>query len=67
MRVTLASYLADAVQDIKKFRDGDITAKDYMEWCDKYQVGDEHYNRSPNRRYSAQNLKSKCTFSLCVK
>ncbi|XP_017304525.1 dynein heavy chain, cytoplasmic-like, partial [Diaphorina citri] len=32
MRVTLASYLADAVQDIKKFRDGDITAKDYMEW-----------------------------------
>ncbi|KAL1461001.1 hypothetical protein WDU94_012934, partial [Cyamophila willieti] len=38
MRVTLASYLADAVQDIKKLRDGDITAKDYMEWCDKYQA-----------------------------
>ncbi|XP_017053188.1 dynein heavy chain, cytoplasmic isoform X2 [Drosophila ficusphila] len=38
MRFTLASLLAQAVQDIKQFRDGKIDPKAYMEWCDKYQA-----------------------------
>lgn len=38
MRFTLASYLAQAVQDIKQFKEGEIDAKKYMEWCDKYQA-----------------------------
>lgn len=38
MRFTLASYLAQAVQDIKQFKDGHIDPKKYMEWCDKYQA-----------------------------
>lgn len=38
MRVTLASSLAQAVQDIKQFKDGSIDPKAYMEWCDKYQA-----------------------------
>ncbi|KAL5291956.1 DYNC1H1 family protein [Megaselia abdita] len=38
MRFTLASYLAQAVQDIKQFRDGQIDPSKYMEWCDKYQA-----------------------------
>lgn len=38
MRFTLASYLAQAVQDIKQFKEGDIDAQKYMEWCDKYQA-----------------------------
>lgn len=38
MRFTLASYLAQAVQDIKQFRDGQIDPAKYMEWCDKYQA-----------------------------
>ncbi|XP_049288218.1 dynein heavy chain, cytoplasmic isoform X3 [Anopheles funestus] len=37
MRFTLASYLAQAVQDIKQFKDVIDTQK-YMEWCDKYQA-----------------------------
>lgn len=38
MRVTLASCLAQAVHDIKQFKDGSIDSTAYMEWCDKYQV-----------------------------
>lgn len=38
MRFTLASLLAQAVQDIKQFRDGKIDPQKYMEWCDKYQA-----------------------------
>ncbi|XP_055707524.1 dynein heavy chain, cytoplasmic isoform X3 [Phlebotomus papatasi] len=38
MRFTLASYLAQAVQDIKQFKDGQIDPQKYMEWCDKYQA-----------------------------
>ncbi|XP_055846761.1 dynein heavy chain, cytoplasmic isoform X3 [Episyrphus balteatus] len=38
MRFTLASFLAQAVQDIKQFRDGQIDSQKYMEWCDKYQA-----------------------------
>ncbi|XP_060529688.1 dynein heavy chain, cytoplasmic isoform X3 [Cylas formicarius] len=37
MRVTLASSLTQAVQDIKQFNDG-IDPKLFMEWCDKYQA-----------------------------
>ncbi|XP_038118676.1 dynein heavy chain, cytoplasmic isoform X2 [Culex quinquefasciatus] len=37
MRFTLASYLAQAVQDIKQFKD-EIDPQKYMEWCDKYQA-----------------------------
>lgn len=37
MRVTLASNLTQAVQDIKQFKDG-IDSKLYMEWVDKYQA-----------------------------
>ncbi|VEN57747.1 unnamed protein product [Callosobruchus maculatus] len=37
MRVTLASNLTQAVQDIKQFKDG-IDPKLYMEWVDKYQA-----------------------------
>ncbi|XP_039279680.1 dynein heavy chain, cytoplasmic [Nilaparvata lugens] len=38
MRVTLASYLAQAVQDIKQFKEGSIDPSAYMAWCDKYQA-----------------------------
>ncbi|XP_076178666.1 dynein heavy chain, cytoplasmic isoform X5 [Ptiloglossa arizonensis] len=38
MRVTLASRLAKAVQDIKQFKDGNITARGFMVWCDYYQA-----------------------------
>jgi dynein heavy chain 1 len=38
MRMTLASCLAQAVQDIKQFKEGAIDPSAYMEWCDKYQV-----------------------------
>lgn len=38
MRFTLASCLAQAVQDIKQFKDGEIDSQKYMEWCDKYQA-----------------------------
>lgn len=38
MRYTLASLLSEAVQDIKEFRDGQIDAPRYMQWCDKYQA-----------------------------
>lgn len=38
MRFTLASYLAQAVQDIKQFKEGHIDPAKYMEWCDKYQA-----------------------------
>lgn len=37
MRVTLASSLAEAVQDIKQFKDN-IDPKLYMQWVDKYQA-----------------------------
>lgn len=37
MRVTLASQLAGAVQDIKGFKDN-INSNVYMEWVDKYQA-----------------------------
>jgi dynein heavy chain 1, cytosolic len=38
MRVTLASCLAQAVQDIKQFKEGKIDPEQYMQWCDKYQA-----------------------------
>ncbi|KAK3912297.1 Dynein heavy chain, cytoplasmic [Frankliniella fusca] len=38
MRVTLASRLAEAVQDIKQFKEGSIDPSAYMKWCDKYQA-----------------------------
>ncbi|XP_011314571.1 dynein heavy chain, cytoplasmic isoform X1 [Fopius arisanus] len=38
MRVTLASSLAKAVQDIKQFKDGNINAQAFMSWCDNYQA-----------------------------
>ncbi|CAG9813267.1 unnamed protein product [Phaedon cochleariae] len=37
MRVTLASNLTQAVQDIKQFKDG-VDPKTYMQWVDKYQA-----------------------------
>lgn len=37
MRVTLASNLAQAVQEIKQFKDN-IENKVFMEWVDKYQA-----------------------------
>lgn len=37
MRVTLASSLAQSVQDIKQFKDS-IDPKLFMEWVDKYQA-----------------------------
>jgi dynein heavy chain 1 len=37
MRVTLASSLAQAVQDSKQFKD-EIDSKNYMQWVDKYQA-----------------------------
>lgn len=43
MRVTLASCLAQAVHDIKQFKDGNIDSSAYMEWCDKYQVCIENF------------------------
>ncbi|XP_069694728.1 dynein heavy chain, cytoplasmic isoform X3 [Periplaneta americana] len=38
MRLTLASSLAQAVQDIKQFKDGAIDRQAYMHWCDNYQA-----------------------------
>lgn len=38
MRVTLAACLAQAVKDIKQFKDGAIDPVAYIQWCDKYQV-----------------------------
>lgn len=38
MRITLASYLAQAVKDIKQFKDGPINAQEYLLWCDRYQA-----------------------------
>lgn len=38
IRFSLASYLAQAVQDIKQFKEGDIDHAKYMEWCDRYQA-----------------------------
>lgn len=38
MRVTLASSLAQAVQDIKQFKEGSIDSSLYMQWVDKYQA-----------------------------
>jgi len=36
--MTLASCLAQAVQDIKQFKEGSIDPELYMQWCDKYQA-----------------------------
>lgn len=38
MRVTLASYLAQAVQEMKIFKDVPIDTSMYMNCCDKFQV-----------------------------
>ncbi|KAK6637160.1 Dynein heavy chain, cytoplasmic [Polyplax serrata] len=38
MRITLASCLANAVKDIKQFKEGPINAEEYMKWCDRYQA-----------------------------
>lgn len=38
MRFSLASYLAQAVHDIKQFKEGQIDPQKFMEWCDKYQA-----------------------------
>ncbi len=38
MRVTLAQRLADAVRDVRQFKDGDIDAHAFMAWCDQYQA-----------------------------
>ncbi|XP_054277851.1 dynein heavy chain, cytoplasmic-like isoform X3 [Macrosteles quadrilineatus] len=38
MRVTLAACLAQAVKDIKQFKDGPIDSASYIQWCDKYQA-----------------------------
>lgn len=38
MRVTLASYLAQAVQEMKQFKDENLDTATYMKCCDKYQV-----------------------------
>ncbi|KAL7038933.1 hypothetical protein ACKWTF_009751 [Chironomus riparius] len=36
MRFSLASFLAQAVSDIKQFKEGQIDPQKFMEWCDKY-------------------------------
>ncbi|KAL1138869.1 hypothetical protein AAG570_008931 [Ranatra chinensis] len=38
MRLTLASCLASAVKDIRKFGEVDLDSNGFMEWCDKYQA-----------------------------
>lgn len=38
MRVTLASSLMKAVQDIKQFKEGNINPHAFMTWCDNYQA-----------------------------
>ena len=38
MRVTLASSLAHAVQDIKGFKEKNINSQSLMHWCDNYQA-----------------------------
>jgi dynein heavy chain 1 len=38
MRVTLASSLISAVQDIKSFRDDKVNSISLMNWCDNYQA-----------------------------
>ncbi|XP_052742503.1 dynein heavy chain, cytoplasmic isoform X1 [Bicyclus anynana] len=38
MRVTLACRLKDAVGEVKQFKDGDVDAQKFIEWCDKYQA-----------------------------
>lgn len=39
MRITLAQHLADAVCDIRQFKDGLIIDKPaFMSWCDKYEA-----------------------------
>lgn len=38
MRVTLACRLKDAVGDVKQFKDGNVDAQKFIDWCDKYQV-----------------------------
>lgn len=38
MRITLASYLMQAVHDIKQFKDGPIDPSSFLNVCDKYQV-----------------------------
>ena len=38
MRVTLAQRLAEAVKDIRQFKDGTIDQIAFMSWCDKYEA-----------------------------
>ena len=38
MRVTLAQHLADAVRDIRQFKEGVIDQPAFMSWCDKYEA-----------------------------
>ena len=38
MRVTLAQRLADAVKDVRQFKEGTIDQPAFMAWCDKYEA-----------------------------
>ena len=38
MRLTLATLLAKAVEDISQFSGGEMRVSDYIEWVDKYQA-----------------------------
>ena len=38
MRVTLAQHLADAVRDIRQFKEDVIDQRAFMSWCDKYEA-----------------------------
>ena len=38
MRITLATSLAGAVEDVKEFHTTDIDVAAFMQWVDKYQV-----------------------------
>jgi len=38
MRITLATSLAVAVEDVKAFHTTDIDVAAFMDWVDKYQV-----------------------------
>lgn len=47
MRVTLASLLAEAMQDVSQFQSVNIDSQKYLEWVDKYQVSDLYFLSSP--------------------
>ena len=38
MRVTLAQRLAEAVKDVRQFKEGTIDQPAFMSWCDKYEA-----------------------------